>query len=66
MTVLDRFFFIWGTKKMVSGRVRQVAVFIVTIVWELACAHAALVIFDKWTSYRGGPIIRFDCSIFYK
>ena len=41
------FFFIWGTKKMVDGRVRQVVVFIVTIVWELAWAHAALVVLDE-------------------
>ena len=51
---------------MVDGHVRQVVVFIVTIVWELAWAHAALVVLDEWTSYRGRSIIRFDCSIFYK
>ena len=33
----------------------------VTIVWEFAWADSASVVFDKWSSYRGGRLNRFDC-----
>ena len=31
------------------------------IVWELTWVDAAWVVSDKWSSYRGGCISRFDC-----
>ena len=34
----------------------------VMIVWEFAWADSALVILDKWLSYRDCPWNRFDCS----
>ena len=34
-----------------------------TIVWELALAGSALVVLDKWLSYRGGRLSRFDCIL---
>ena len=33
----------------------------VTIVWEFAWTDSALVVLDKWSSYRGGRLSRFDC-----
>ena len=30
-------------------------------IWELAWADSALVILDKWSSYRGGCLSRFNC-----
>ena len=35
----------------------------VTIVWEFALADSALVVLDKWSSYRGGHLNRFGCTI---
>ena len=36
----------------------------VTIVCEIAWADPALVVLDKWWSYRGGHFSRFDCISF--
>ena len=33
----------------------------VTIVWEFAWTDSTLVVVDKWLSYRGGSLNRFDC-----
>ena len=55
-------FFIWKTKKVVTGRVRQVVSYTVTIVWEFAWADSALVALDKWSFYRGGRLNRLDCN----
>ena len=33
----------------------------VRVIWELAWADSALVILDKWSSYRGGCLSRFNC-----
>ena len=33
----------------------------VTIVWEFAWADSTLAVLDKWLSYRGGRLNRFDC-----
>ena len=54
-------FFIWETKKVVAGCVRQVVSYTVMIVWEFAWVDSALVILDKWSSYKGGHLSRFDC-----
>ena len=63
MVVLNSFFFIWGggAKKVVVGHVRWSSC-TVTIVWELAFADSTLIVLDKWLSYRGGHISRFDCN----
>ena len=50
---------------MVTGHVRWSS-YTVTIIWELAWADIALVILDKWTSYRGGRLTRFDCIFLYR
>ena len=34
----------------------------VMIVWEFAWADSALFVLDKWLSYRGGHLNRFDCT----
>ena len=34
----------------------------VTTVWEFAWTDSAAVALDKWSSYRGGCLNRFDCS----
>ena len=61
MVVLDGFFFIWETRKKWS----LVALdwwlsYTVMIVWKFAWVGSALVILDKWLSYRGGRLSRFD------
>ena len=43
----------------------------VTTAWELAWMDSALVILGEWSTYRGGRMTRFDCtlcrvSIFFK
>ena len=48
---------------MVTGCNRQVVVFTLTIVWKFAWVDLALVVLDKWLSYRGGHLNRFDCNI---
>ena len=35
----------------------------VTIVWEFAGADSALVVLDKWSSYRGGCLNRFNYNV---
>ena len=35
----------------------------ITIAWELAWADSALVVLDKWSSYRDGRLNRFDCIL---
>ena len=38
----------------------------VTNGWELAWVDSALVVLDKWSSYRGGCISWFDCIVLNK
>ena len=49
-------------KKVVTGCVRLVVVLYSTvmIVWKFAWVDSALVVLDKWLSYRGGRLSRFD------
>ena len=56
MVVLDRFFFLWGTKKVVTGRIRQVVV-----LYSNNCIGIGLGRLSIGRLNRGGPIIRFDC-----
>ena len=67
VVVLDRLFFIWETKKVVAGLVRQVGVLyrndfmgICLGVLSIACLRQVVVL-DEWSSYRGGHLNRFDC-----
>ena len=49
VVVLDKFF-IWETKKVVAGRVRQVgSSYTVTIVWEFALVDLALAVLQRWS-----------------
>ena len=61
VVVLDRVFFHWGTKKWSLVALDRWSFYTVTIVWELAWTGLALVVLDKWSSYRGGRGSRFDC-----
>ena len=54
------FFFIWWTKQVVAGRVRQVMSCTVTILREFALMDSALIVLDKWPSYRGGRLYRYN------
>ena len=59
MAVLNRFFFIWGlSQSVVEGHVRQVVILYHKdcMAWE----DLALVLLDKWSSYRGGRLSVFD------
>ena len=47
---------------MVAGCIRRWSSYKVTIAWGMASADSALVVLDKWSSYRGGHISRFDCT----
>ena len=46
---------------MVAGRVKRWLSYTVTIVRELVGTDSTLVVLDKWSSYRGSHISRFDC-----
>ena len=49
MVVLDKFF-IWETKKVVAGHVRQVgSSYTVTIVWDFALVDLALAVLQRWS-----------------
>ena len=61
MVALDKFFFNLGDKKVVAGRVKRWLSYTVTIVRELVGTDSTLVVLDKWSSYRGSHISRFDC-----
>ena len=37
----------------------------VVIVWEFAWGDVVLVVLDKWSSYKGGRLNRFDCNILW-
>ena len=64
MVVLDRFFFSFGGQEKWSlVALDRWLSCTVTIVCELAWADSALVLLDDWSSYRGGYISRFDCTI---
>ena len=58
-------FFIWDTKKVVAGRVRQVVVLYSNDcnVWEFVWAESVLVVLDEWSSYKSGRLNRFDCIL---
>ena len=60
MVVLDRFFFIWETKKWLLVVLDRWLSYTVTTAWKFPWADSALVILDDWSSYRGGRLNRFD------
>ena len=35
----------------------------VTIVWQFAWAYSTLFVLYEWSSYRGGRLNRFDCTL---
>ena len=48
-------FFIWGTKKVVAGFVRQLV-----FLYRNDCMASKLIVLDEWSSYRNGRFSRFD------
>ena len=63
MVVLGRFLYYLRSKKKWSlVALDRWLSYKVMIVWELGWVDSALVILDKWSSYRGGPLNRFDCN----
>ena len=60
MVVLDRFFFIWETKKWLLVVLDRWLSYTVTTAWKFPWADSALVILDDWLPYRGGRLNRFD------
>ena len=61
MAVLDRFLsFGAGKKRWSLVKLDKWPSHTVTILWELASADSALVVLDEWSSYKGGPLNRFD------
>ena len=48
-------FFIWGTKKMVAGCVRQLV-----FLYRNDCMASKLIVLDERSSYRDGRFSRFD------
>ena len=61
MVVLDKSFFMWGTKKWSLVALDRWSSYTVTLVWEFAWADSASVVLDKWSFYRGGHVSRSDC-----
>ena len=55
-------FFTWVTKKLLLVTLDKWLSYPVTIVWELALADSALVVLNKFLSYGGGRLSRFDCT----
>ena len=49
--------------KVVAGRVRQVVVLYSNDCMGICWGDSALVVLDEWSSYRGGRLNRFDCTI---
>ena len=54
--------FISETKEVVTGHIRQVIVLYNNNCLEFAWEDSALVILNKWLSYRGGRLNRLDCN----
>ena len=63
MVVLGRFFFIWGTKKVAAGRNRQGVILKSNNCMGIGLGGLNIgCLIDKWLSYGGGCISRFDCT----
>ena len=62
MAVLGRFFFIWGTKKVITGRIRQVVILYSNNCMGIGLDGLSIVVLNEWSSYRGGHLSRFDCT----
>ena len=60
---LDRFFFIWETKKWLLVALDRWSTYTVESVGEFAIVDSVLVLLDEWLSYRGGCLNRFDFSL---
>ena len=64
MVILDRFFFIWGTKNVVTGCVRQVVVLYSNDCMGIGLGGlSALVVLGDWLIYKGSHISSFDCNV---
>ena len=64
MVVLDSFFLFGEQRKWLLVALGRWSSYTVKIVWEFAWADSALVVLDKWPSYRGGHLSSFDGIIF--
>ena len=63
MVVLGRFFFIWGTKKVAAGHNRQGVILKSNNCMGIDLGGLNMgCLIDKWLSYGGGCISRFDCT----
>ena len=62
VVVLDRHVFIWEKKKWLLVMLDRWSSYTVTIVREIAWADSVLVTKEKWLSYRGDRLNRFDCN----
>ena len=62
VVVLDRHVFIWEKKKWLLVMLDRWSSYTVTIVREIAWADSVLVTKEKWLSYRGDHLNRFDCN----
>ena len=64
-----QFFFIWKTKKWSLVALDRLSSYAVTTEWKFARADSALVVLDKWSSYKGDHLNRFycmfSCSMYY-
>ena len=64
-----QFFFIWKTKKWSLVALDMLSSYAVTTEWKFARADSALVVLDKWSSYKGDHLNRFycmfSCSMYY-
>ena len=61
---LDRFFSFGIQKKWLLVALDMWLSYTVMAVREFALADSGLVVLDKWSSYRGGPLNRFYCTFF--
>ena len=64
VVVLDRFFFLLGTKNVVAGHMRQVVVLYSNNCMRTGLGGLSIGHLGEWSSYRGGRVSRFDCTSF--
>ena len=62
ISLLDKAFGIWETKKVVAGRVKQVVVLYSNDCTGIRWVGISMVVLDEWLSNRGGRLNRFDCN----
>ena len=62
---LDSFFSFGGQNKWLLVALDRWSSCTVTILWEFAWMDSALIVLDKWPSYRGGRLYRYNWALIW-